>query len=391
MATEFSVTHADEPAIQVYAEILSQSLQFPPLREFDWVGRAGPENIRVIRRCGEVIGGLVLLKMGQWFGGRSVPMVGINAVAIAPHERAGGAGTALMQAAVQELHEHGVALSALYPATQPVYRNVGYEQAGVRLRYRLATAVIDTRRRDLPVRLAQPDDREAIRRLYNERARHANGTLDRGEWSWRRIFSPRKGTPYGYVVEEAGAVCAYVFFLHETRRTMHYDLDLLDVAARTREGALRLLTLFADHRSMARFITWHGGSADPLAALLSEQRARPRRSIDWMLRIVDLRAALESRGYPAGLRAELHLDVHDDVLPANAGKWHMQVADGQATVRAGGSGGLRADIRGLAALFTGHRTAHDLKLIGQLEGDDETLATATAVFAGPAPWMSDMF
>src|SRR6185295_16930186 len=80
--------------------------------------------------------GLVLIPMGQWFGGKRVPMTGIAAVAVEPFARGKGAAKRLLVSMLQELQGKGVALSTLYPATQVLYRAVGYEQAGSRYEVR---------------------------------------------------------------------------------------------------------------------------------------------------------------------------------------------------------------------------------------------------------------
>ena len=43
-----------------------------------------------------------------------------------------------------------------------------------------------------------------------------------------------------------------------------------------------------------------GGAVDPLALALPEQRARVTDASHWMVRILDLKQALEHRGYPLG-------------------------------------------------------------------------------------------
>ena len=48
-----------------------------------------------------------------------------------------------------------------------------------------------------------------------------------------------------------------------------------------------------------------------------------------MLRIVDVAAALEARGYPAGLEAQLELEVEDELLAWNHGRLRLSVADGR--------------------------------------------------------------
>jgi predicted acetyltransferase len=110
-----------------------------------------------------------------------------------------------------------------------------------------------------------------------------------------------------------------------------------------------------------------------------------------MLRIVDLRAALESRGYGSALAGTLDLDLTDEHLPANAGRWRIELADGRAHVERGGTGALRLDARALAALYSSWLSAEELAANGRTTGDRATLARASAFFAGPAPHMPDMF
>jgi predicted acetyltransferase len=111
----------------------------------------------------------------------------------------------------------------------------------------------------------------------------------------------------------------------------------------------------------------------------------------WMLRLADVPRALAARGYAPGARGELELDVSDDLLASNAGRFVLSVAGGEGTVRRGGSGVLRVDVRGLAALYTGHLGPWALRAAGLADGDDAALEQAAALFDGPAPWMVDWF
>ena len=83
--------------------------------------------------------------------------------------------------------------------------------------------------------------------------------------------------------------------------------------------------------------------------------------------------------------------MRDALLRDNARRWVVEVADGQAHVREGGRGALSLDVRGLAALYTGHLSGADVRVAGLGDGSDADLATATALFAGSAPWESDFF
>ena len=57
----------------------------------------------------------------------------------------------------------------------------------------------------------------------------------------------------------------------------------------------------------------------------------------------------------------------------------------------GGPGRLRCDIGGLASLYTGFLSAERAAVLGQVEGDRDTLRAATALFAGPESWLADRF
>ncbi len=86
------------------------------------------------------VGAAIFHDMRQWWCGRAVPMAGVAAVKVAPEDRGRGVARRLMTALLDEVAARGYPLSALYPATMPLYRSLGWELAGVR-----ETAVIPAR------------------------------------------------------------------------------------------------------------------------------------------------------------------------------------------------------------------------------------------------------
>jgi predicted acetyltransferase len=149
--------------------------------------------------------------------------------------------------------------------------------------------------------------------------------------------------------------------------------------------------MLADHRSIATHVKFTAGPGDALLLLAREERPEIFAVQRWMLRIVDLRAALEKRGWAQTSSGKIHLDVHDPILPENARRWVVDVDGGRAAVREGGSGAVRIHVRGLAALYSGFLGADELRAAGLCDGEDADLATASALFAGPAPWVADFF
>lgn len=111
----------------------------------------------------------------------------------------------------------------------------------------------------------------------------------------------------------------------------------------------------------------------------------------WMLRVLDVPAALQARGYPAGFSGALHLDVDDDLFPENRGRFVLEVENGEAEVRPGGDGDVKLHVRALAPLYSGFLLPSALQLAGVLQADEDSLRTATTLFSGPPPAMPDMF
>lgn len=373
------------------AEILGVCFSYPASFIAARYPMVGDENVRVFRRDERVVGGLWRVPMGQWFGGRSVPMIGISLVGVAPEARGTGVAVKLMQKAVQEIHEEGVPLSSLYPATQTLYRLAGYEQGGGRYWVKVDPGRIQVKERGGSIRQATEHDRPAIEALYRQYATHRNGHLDRGEYVWSRVYNFKDEPTTGYVVEENGAVTGYLFLVQQQAARIGYDLLLTDVVATTPVAGRRLWSLLADHRSLVRQVRWSGGVHTPFMMLLDEQPYDIECELFWTMRMTHVGNAFEARGYPEAMRGKVGFQIEDPLCEGNAGAWTLEVEGGSGKAKRGGADDLRLDIRALTPLYTGLMTPWELAEIGWLQGDPAAMETAAAVFAGPAPWMPDMF
>ncbi len=368
----------------------------------DWMQVILPENFRAVRQKRRIVAGLGLVRAGQWFGGVSVPMVGITAVGVAPDVRGSGIGTAMLRHVLHELHAEGVALSALYPATTTFYRQVGYERAGQRIGYDLRLDAIDLRQQAVDgidlvtVDTVEPQQFAAFQQVYTEQAHRGAGLLDRPQWMWRRRIEPQQSKGYllRYLVMRNAQAEGYLVI---RQHGSNHPLEVLDMCLLTPPAARRVLALLARYRSVTERFTWYGGPHDPLAYLFGEPMiaARPylhiHSALIWLLRMVHVPAALRTRGYPPAVQAELHLDVQDELLPANSGPLVLRVHDGHAAVEPGGKGRIRLGVRELAAIYSGFLSPFELRAIGNISGPDTDLALLGAVFAGARPYIVDMF
>ena len=337
--------------------------------------------------------------MRQWWCGRAVPMAGVAAVMVAPEDRGRGVARRLMTAVLGELAARGYPLSALYPATMPLYRSLGWELAGLR-----ETAVIPARSlRDLvppdpaippaippagPARLrrAAPGDAEAVLAVIGQVHQAAR---DCGPITWDAASVARSlADPGLYTYLRDDGVLSYRW------HSGNHDALLVERAEAISASAQRAFWAHVgSHASIADQVHARVGPADAFWRLTRERDADVRHRSMWMLRVVDAPAAVAARGFPAAVSLTVPLAIADDARPANSGRWQLTVAKGQGALeplRVGAGTPLAVGARGLAALYAGTPVGA-LRQAGLAAcgspGDDAAL---DAAFAGTA-YMLDSF
>ena len=349
---------------------------------------------------GRLVGHCGIWAMGQWFGGRQVPMGGIGAVAVAPEMRGSGVGSALLARALNTMRARGQALSVLYPATVGPYRRAGWELAGSYVRREVAARSLAglPAARDTGLREATDDDLPAMVACYDRVAPAHNGMIARPAPLAHRVLGAGgggDGRTFRYVAHRDGEVVGYVVYDHAEADDVggFFRLRVTELVGVDRDAELALLHLVASHRSVVEVVTLPSRPADPLLLALAEDDLRaPPRPWHWMARLVDAPAAVAARGYLAGLDVQVPLTIVDAAVDANAGRYVLAVEDGHGALTPGGPGRVTVTIGDLSALFTGWANPADLRRLGRLDGaTDADVAALTAAFAGPPPWMGTFF
>lgn len=380
--------------ISVLGKIAAQTFGFPAATFGDFVKRVGPDNLRVAIDGDSIAGGLAYYPLRQWFGGRDIPMAGVALVCVPPEKRAGGVARFMMSSLLAEFRQAGIALSTLFASTQIPYRRVGFEQAGSWNHYQLALTQIGPRPAPLPIHSVDQLSATKFARLAEARARVTNGNLQRSDGVWQRLLTSRDAAHpvHGYLIGEVDQPEGYLLFEQimrpEHERRYLQVRDMVATSGRAMESAWAFLY---GHRSIFPNVRWYGPPTDPWLVATDEAHAMSLFHERWMLRIVDVVGALEQRGYPQLLNETLDIEVHDDLIASNSGRFRVEIHQGKASVTPGGKGDLRMDVRALAPLFSRFMTASTLHSLGMLDGSVTTLQKADAIFAGPEPWMPDKF
>jgi len=396
MPENFHIRPLDPADEEDFIAILSESLlSYERPFWYRYLDRIGRENARTIQLGGRCVGGLANYQMAQWFGGQPVPCAGVSGVAICAAQRGTGAARQLVKAVLLETQRSGTPLASLFASTQTLYRRVGFEQAGTQTLYSLPLASIDHGHdRSCPVhRLGRPTF-ELLQKVERRRGAAGNGLLQRTDGLWQRLIQPNDGLQTTtYLLGDAGSPEGFVILCaNRPDQGFMQPLKATDYATTTGRALERLLSLLRDHRSVYDSFQWRGAPHDPLLLRADEYRAHIEHQERWMLRILDVREALQQRGYPPHLEVAIDFQITDELIAANRGRWQLHVAGGRGQVDRGGSGTLRMDIAALAPLYSSYLSATELVMSGLVESDSsEQVSIADQVFAGPAPWMPEHF
>jgi predicted acetyltransferase len=334
---------------------------------------------------GRLIGTALHFDMCQWWLGSAVPMAGVAGVKVAPEYRSKGVGRALMTSLISLMTDRGFPLSSLYAATSPIYRSLGWERAGT-----LPKATVPARSllglgpgltADAMLRRPGPEDAAEVIAVLgrgHELARDC-GPVTFDEQTVRRWLTAGRWAGrdhYAYLADDGFLAYAW----HGGRGEL-----LVDKLVAASPGTTRALwSVVASHASIAKTVRAQLAPADPLWWLLREQDVAPDGEYWWMLRVLDARAAIAGRGFPA-VDIDVPLHITDDLVAANTGSWTLTIRSGQGSLvpavafaappgvataaRVADASGpaFRLGARGLAALYAGTPVA-TLRSAGLLDG-----------------------
>jgi predicted acetyltransferase len=324
-----------------------------------------------------------ILDLKQWWLGRTVPMAGIAGVVVAPEYRGRGVGSLLMRGVLRRGLELGAPITALYPATVPVYRYLGYEFGGGRHRFSFSTAELrGLGGKEVSLRQGGPDDAQLLLDLV---AAVRGGGRESGLLGWpvdevREWLGDEK--VFCYVADDGFVVYAWD----------DGDLRVDELVAGSEPTARALWSVVGSGSSIARAVHAYVAPHDPVHLLLGKE-SEATQVQRWMLRLLDAPAAIAARGWSAAADVAVDLEIDDAELAANSGRWRLTVAGGNGRLEPldDGTAGVRLTTRGLAALYAG-TPARTLRTAGLLTGgtDTDDLRLDTA-FAGPTPYTLDYF
>lgn len=397
MNSELTYVCPGDAQRDAYGEMISHAFGFPVADAPAWFLRVGHEHLRVVVRGGTVIAGLIVIPMGQFFGGESVPMMGVAGVGVSPEWRGRGVAKWMMSSFAAESRASGFALSSLYGATTRLYTAAGYTRSAIRARFDIDLHMLEPLRVPAGATVSQvagaPPE---LCELYTEWARRHPGHLDRGPQLWTRVTDPRGHVTRTFVVHENGRLTGYTVLSHKSDGERN-KLQAWCTVATTRNAVTSLLSIFGSYASIVPQVTVFGSPTHTLLSGLAERHHKIELPWYLMTRTLDVTRALTARGYPRSVSADLSLQITRTGatgLP-EAEAVRLVTSSGRAEVSPAESTEITLTERGFTELFTGFRSAHELHglgemtLVGPRAGDN--LEVLAELFRGPTPTLPDFF
>lgn len=309
--------------------------------------RFGLRDVRVGELEGEIVASLVLYPLHAYVRGERLPVTGIGSVAVSPEHRRRGIGEALVRATLREMRQRGDAMSMLYAFRGDFYRRFGWGLVEQPVMLSVPPGALPASDEARRVRRLRMPDRPLVQELYERHARERGhfALARRSEWWERRlwgyegdwvVYERRRGQIEGYLhvqVDAGDGPWKLVLTVNEfVAMTPDAHRGLTGYLHGLRDQAVEVvMSTPADAPWAAQFADASNLRGDMKLGVV---RSTGHAGYGALLRLLDVKAALEALPLAPHARGELALDVRDHVLPQNERVWRLHARDGQLSVRA---------------------------------------------------------
>ncbi|MET9915017.1 GNAT family N-acetyltransferase [Streptomyces sp. NPDC006476] len=336
-----------------------------------------------------IVAGAMALRCDAYFGGAAIPAAGVACVAVAPEARRRGTAARLITEIVDELRNEGRAIALLWTPAAGVYRRWGWEVAGLGRRWILPLAAFADMPR--PRQIERGIGPRGVE-FQDRQAEAWNGALKRPSWWWSWKYP--KNDPGRFLYHLLGAdghVVGLVGYEHRRNGAWGYDLLVTDMWAADPQAAREVYGFLAGHGSQAHRVIFDQAavpSPPPFLWELPHHHASEDAWYPWMIRLLDVPAALAQRSWPTPLAGTLEFTVEHAEAPPTV--ITVQVDGGKAQTEPGGAGTICIPETALAAWYCGALSLTQLRQT--LPGvAPSTLELMIALTSGAGPWLPDVF
>jgi predicted acetyltransferase len=336
-------------------------------------------------------------------GGASLPTAGVTIVGVLPTHRRRGILRSMMRAQLDDVHERGEPLAALFASEETIYGRYGYGLASLNVQFDVDKAYSAFRPGVESIgRVRLVDAAVAAKQMpgiYDAARSVTPGMMERAPswWEHRLLADPVAfrfggGPKHLAVLDVDGEPRAYAIYrLYVSFGDLGPETTLRTIEVLGADpSATASIWRFLLDVDWTKTVSARLQPVDhPLLLLLARPNfARPTLSDGLWVRMVDVQAALSARTY-ADDRAVV-FDVRDEFCPWNEGRWKLE---GGRASRTDDAPDIALDVAELGAVYLGGFTFRDLQRAGRIEGlRDGAVYGADGIFRTDAvPWCPEIF
>jgi predicted acetyltransferase len=334
-------------------------------------------------------------------GGASAPCAGITVVSVRADHRRRGVLNRMMEHLLHEAADRGEAFAALWASEHPIYGRYGFGPAVPTIDIEVARAH-GALAFDGPVDQVRLIDAERAATvfppLYDAYRRQRPGALSYSPaWWTERVLldvpSRREGAgPVRYAWLADRGYATYRLRPSWNAAGPAGVVEVRELIALDPEAAAALWRFVIDTDLSAATRAVRRPVDDPLVHLVADTgRIEVTHGDPLFVRLVDVPAALEARGY--GVDGEATIELEDRSRPVNAGRWKLVVRDGRGTcARTEEAADLRLTAEVLASVALGGVRTTTLHAAGRLLGSWDAAVQFDRLLATELPpWHGGMF
>ena len=352
---------------------------------------------------GTVAGGAGAFDFNLTVPGGDLRTAGVTVVGVLPTHRRRGILRALMRAQLDDAHERGEPLAALWASEETIYGRFGYGLASFCGEITLAhehNSFAEPFEPQGTVRLIDADEAlEVIPPLFEQIRPEWPGMFSRSRlwWENREIADPEErrdgaGPKRWVAYERDGSLEGYAVYRHKPgfeAGTTNAELRVLEALGTTPEA---LRDVWAYLLAIDWIATTKSYLLPPDHALFmllaTPRRARYRMGDGLWVRLIDVGAALSGRAYQG--EEPIVFEVADEFCPWNEGRWKLE---GGRAERTKDEPDLRLPVQSLGSALLGGVSFASLRRAGRLaEVKDGAIARGDSLFRWDRhPWCPEIF
>ena len=359
-----------------------------------------PERALAVFDGGQMVGTTAARSLVIAVPGGSLPAAGIIHVSVQPTHRRRGIFAQMTQRQLQDIHNAGEPMAALWAAESSIYGQFGFGMACIHESWsieRQHTALARAPEQQGQVRFVEPAEaRVLFPEVYSRIWPARPGMIKRTDTLWdSRLSDPERdrggASAFFHVVYEAdGNVDGYALYrIGRGDRT----LTVNELVAATDSAYMALWQFCFGVDLITSIAAQQRPMDDPLLWMLIDPRRLRRSPGDGIwLRLIDLPAALSGRRYSQ--EGRLRFEVSDSACPWNQGRFELEaVPDGAECRPTDAEPELVLSTADLAALYFGAVRCRTLVHAGRVTADSpRAIGRADAMFATELqPWCGDYF